>query len=803
MNVLPETPQIVPEAAPSDAPDALRASLKKWWGFDDFRSGQRDIVEAAVSGRDTLAVLPTGGGKSLTYQLPAMLADGATLVLSPLIALMKDQAENLPKEVAPQATIINSSLDMSEMARRMASVRSGRIKMVYAAPERLRQTAFLHALRRANLQTIVVDEAHCISQWGHDFRPDYRAVGQAVRALNPRSVLAVTATATPQVQDDIENQLGRSMERIVRPTWRDNLYLSCQKVTGEDEKLQTTLDICRNTEGVGLVYAGSREKCEQLARMLKRYGVSAGFYHAGLPPEERARAQDDFMTGRVRVMAATVAFGMGVDKADIRFLVHYHPSRSLENYYQEAGRAGRDGKQSSCTLLVSSGDAANFTRHLNEDVLTLDHVAGVYRTVRGMVGKKRIGPVNFEELTQEIGGDEGLVRAALPLLEEAGLLSRYVDVPRRVALSPDWNFEGEPADGWADFSQAVGNGGDWDTSELSEATGIPLPELEDTLLRFGDAGQLAYRPFNREPLIEILPPPPDAKGQMQRTLAHRAHGAKERADAMLAYARNPKCRHGQIARYFGDRWPQISCGMCDVCTGKAGKKGVASAPSAFAQATANAAPADPAYAPLAALQIVGELAQGYRPFALGKTGLLRTLRGTPDAPVQPGRVKDFGALASCKKSEVERLIEALIEGGYLFRDEEDEYRKLYLTGTGQAAVTEGVADIEWRMSAPSSSSASTKSSSSSKSASSSASSEPLGDVDEELLTDLKAWRRTLASEENVPPYVIFADKVLSALAAKKPTNEFDLLDISGIGPAKAAKFGEAVLDLVRKHLGPQ
>ena len=203
--------------------DPLREELKRLFHHDDFRAGQREIVEGAVNGVNTLAVLPTGGGKSLTYQLPAMLVPGATLVLSPLIALMKDQAENLPPEVAARSTIINSSLDPSEVGRRLAMVKAGRIKMVYAAPERLRQPPFLHALRRAEVSLVVVDEAHCISQWGHDFRPDYRAVGKAVEALNPRSVLAVTATATSEVQSDIERQLGRTTHRIVRATYRDNL----------------------------------------------------------------------------------------------------------------------------------------------------------------------------------------------------------------------------------------------------------------------------------------------------------------------------------------------------------------------------------------------------------------------------------------------------------------------------------------------------------------------------------------------------------------------------------------------------
>ena len=217
--------------------DPLRQSLRDLFGHDDFRQGQREIVEAATSGIDTLAVLPTGGGKSVTYQLPAMLADGATVILSPLIALMKDQAENLPDAVAAVTTVINSSLDASEVGRRLSLLRNGQLKIVYAAPERLRQPAFLHALRRAKVALVVIDEAHCISQWGHDFRPDYRAVGRAIAALEPRTVLAVTATAPPDVQADIERQLGRTLKRIVHPTFRSNLFLDVRRVKSEDEKL--------------------------------------------------------------------------------------------------------------------------------------------------------------------------------------------------------------------------------------------------------------------------------------------------------------------------------------------------------------------------------------------------------------------------------------------------------------------------------------------------------------------------------------------------------------------------------------
>lgn len=778
--------------------DTLRQELKRLFNHDDFRAGQREIVEGAVNGVDTLAVLPTGGGKSLTYQLPAMLVPGATLVLSPLIALMKDQAENLPPEVAARSTIINSSLDPSEVGRRLAMVKAGRIKMVYAAPERLRQPPFLHALRRAEVSLVVVDEAHCISQWGHDFRPDYRAVGKAVQALQPRSVLAVTATATSEVQSDIERQLGRTTHRIVRATYRDNLFLSCKKVQGEDEKLWATLETCRDTPGAGLVYAGSREKCEQLSRMLKRHGVAAGFYHAGLPPEERAAAQDRFMSGEVRVMAATVAFGMGVDKADIRFLVHYHPSRTLENYYQEAGRAGRDGKPSFCTLLYSSADSSSATRHLREGMLTLDLIKSVYGAVRQSVGPHRTAPVSWEDLFSAVGGDEGLVRSALPLLEESGLIARHIDLPRVFYIHPDFSGqgteEGQQDTDWDTFAPALRGGGEFDPRTLSAETGVPLPEIEETLLRFQDAGYLTYRAGPRQILLEMLPAPPDTRQRMEATLVHRAKGQDERVQAMQAYAKDPKCRHGQIARYFGDRWSNLPCGMCDVCvksSDRATAKSSGVRDSHPPLASERGGGVSPEKAPIAALQIVHDLAQGYRPFAIGKSGLLRALRGTPDAPIKEDRTPAFGALADYKKSEVERLIDALLLQGYLRRDEEDEYRRLYLTGEGGRAITSGEADVEWRTAAPSSTA--------SAQGGRGTPADLPDDVDAVLLETLKSWRRELAQADNVPPYVVFADKVLIGVASKQPTNEFDLLEISGIGPAKAAKYGDTVLEMVRRH----
>ncbi|MBB6049072.1 RecQ family ATP-dependent DNA helicase [Armatimonas rosea] len=772
--------------------DDLQTALKEFFGHEDFREGQREIVEAAVAGVDTLAVLPTGGGKSVTYQLPGLLLPGATLILSPLIALMKDQVESLPEALQGRVALINSSLDSSELGKRLAQLKSGQLKLIYAAPERLRQPPFLHALREAGVSLVVIDEAHCISQWGHDFRPDYRAVGRAVQELNPRSVLAVTATAPPDVQRDIEQQLGRKLKVILKPTWRENLFLEARRVKSNDEKLFATVEICQQFEGVGLVYASSRDRCEDISRMLKRQGVAAGFYHAGLEPVERAAAQDRFMSGEVRVMAATVAFGMGVDKSDIRFLLHFNPSRTLENYYQEAGRAGRDGKPSRCVMLYTSSDMAAATRRLNEDALTAERVQSVYRAVRSVLGRRRCAPVRFEALVSEVGGDDGLVRSALPVLEELGLLARHADLPRAMHLYSE--LLSDEADPLADLLLSAGS----DPVAQAEAAGLHLADLEHEVLRLQEAGYLTYRAAPRDLCLELLPPPEDTKARLDERLKERAEAAAYRAAAMKAYGDEPKCRHAQIARYFGDRWPRRTCGMCDVCALPPASPTPSRSESAFRgtregklpslrpdevgnRAKGGAGGGMSGGMPIDALRLLHDLASGYYPFQLGKAGLMKALRGTPDAPVKPNRTGAFGALEGWKKADVERLIEALIEQSYLRRDEEDEYRRLYLTESGLEALQSGELDIEWR--APSVVQAQASSES----------------ADPGLLAALKAWRKELASEQAVPPYVIFADKVLEGIAARKPANEFELLEIAGIGPGKAAKFGETVLELVRRQ----
>ena len=336
----------------------VETALRERFGFSGFRAGQRELIEAALAGRDALGILPTGGGKSLTYQLPATLLDGLTVVVSPLIALMKDQVDAFNRRGLGRAVAIHSNLTPREAGAALEQARSGTARLLYLAPERLEIPEWRGRLREAAPRLLVIDEAHCVSQWGYDFRPAYLALREVAERVRPCAVLALTATATPAVRRDVVKQLGLLDPLVfVAPFDRPNLTLDVVHCEGHD-KIARLTEILRAGAGSGsqIVYVGRRRDAEEIAGDLDGMGLRAVAYHAGLTPEQRRRAQEAWLSGRRPIVVATIAFGMGIDKPDVRTVVHWQHPSSLEAYYQEAGRAGRDGRPARCVVLFSERD---------------------------------------------------------------------------------------------------------------------------------------------------------------------------------------------------------------------------------------------------------------------------------------------------------------------------------------------------------------------------------------------------------------------------------------------------------------
>jgi superfamily II DNA helicase RecQ len=773
------SPSLPVSPEPELPPEALIA-LREHFGYESFRPGQAEAIARVLRGESTLAVLPTGAGKSLTYQLPALLLDGAMLVLSPLIALMKDQIDNLPPALAAHATTIHSALDGGEVAARLRGVAEGRYKLIYVAPERLRQQSFVHALRRAGVARVVVDEAHCVSLWGISFRPDYLFIRRALEAMGAPPVLALTATATPDTEAEIKAHLaadrpiregregreelrtanhpegtrprtgtpnpelrtpnseprttdyGRSaslsdgfadsslkpssshptrdfadqdMLTIRTSIFRPNLRFEVLHVANKREKAGAVVELCRAIEGPVLVYARSRDACEQLAARLRDHGVAAEHYHAQVA--DRHGAQDRFMRGATRVLAATVAFGMGVDKADVRAIVHYNLPQSIEAYYQEAGRAGRDGFPARCILLYAAADKGQLTTWLREELLSKDYLRQVYRALRVRL-RDSWGVIAIDDLRRDLREeDETRLRVALGLLERVGLVARHFDLPRAATLLlrqlPHENDGAGAEDAFGAFASLarlrLGQPLDVDLLDLAASAGCAPDELESHLLRWHDQGLLRYDGSARDALLHLPPAPADAGSRIDALLAEYATRQDERIDAIAAYARRASCRHRSIAAHFGERLAR--CGSsCDICapssttdhrppTTTSRQKAMSGRPSVAAHRSNRP--------PVAARQpttrdidttILTCLAR--LPFQVGRSGLGKVLKGAASSPIGPDRCPDYAALGDMTLTAIEAAIEQLVERGYLARRLHGRMPLLDLTDRGAAILSEDV-----------------------------------------------------------------------------------------------------------------
>jgi len=484
-----------------EATDALREHL----GFDDFREGQREVIATILSGQDAVVVMPTGSGKSLCYQLPAMMLSGATLVVSPLIALMKDQVDALQSRGLP-ATFINSAISDAEQRSRIEALRRGQYKLVYVAPERFRSPRFNAALRSINISLFAVDEAHCVSTWGHDFRPDYLRLKNVIESLGTTRTLALTATATPYVRTAIIQQLGlKSPQAFVGGFDRPNLSIEVIHTQRERDKISRIRRLAKTHQGSGIIYTATRKAVEQVGINLIDLGLSVSMYHAGLKDAERIKAQEDFMTGRKQMIVATNAFGMGIDKPDIRFVVHYQMPGSIEAYYQEIGRAGRDGSPSSCLLLFNYADKNTHDFFIDGSYPDKMVVKEVYDALVS-TGRKHI-----ELSTSEIGRliderNEMGINSALYLLERAGHIERTVL-------------------GSNQTSQAKRN---------RTIVMLDNPPVTQLRVNFADVSR---------------------RGELER----------RKLREMIEFCYTERCFRGYILDYFGDRKHARQCGTCGNC----------------------------------------------------------------------------------------------------------------------------------------------------------------------------------------------------------------------------------------------
>jgi ATP-dependent DNA helicase RecQ len=559
-----------------------REVLRQYWGYEAFRPMQEEIISAAAEGRDVLAILPTGGGKSVCFQVPALMREGLALVVTPLVALMKDQVQNLADR-GVRALAIHAGMDRRQVDLALNNAAYGDFKFLYVSPERLGTALFQSYLSVLPLSYIVVDEAHCISQWGYDFRPDYLEIGQ-LRKLVDVPVIALTATATPQVAEDIMDKLGFRERLLLRSGFeRPNLsYIvrRCEDKTGQ------LLDICRGVQGSGIVYMRHRRRCEEVAAFLRENGVSASSYHAGLSGEVRSERQEAWKRGSIRVMVCTNAFGMGIDKPDVRFVAHTGLPESPESYFQEAGRAGRDGERSWAVLLWNGTDVRRLKQLLDVSFPSLEYIADIYQKLHIFfeipyeAGVGRQLKFDLDAFSKHFKLQPASVHYALKYLERSEHLTfaEDVEVATQVRILVDRNVLydidlPDPAmvtlleelmrryPGIFSYPVPVRE------DAVAAACGLSVPQLRQLLYRTSLEHVIKYIPGDRCDVVflhhnRLMPGNVDLQ---KDKYAFLLENARRRADAMVEYASEAGlCRSRWLLQYFGQE-ESADCGSCDVC----------------------------------------------------------------------------------------------------------------------------------------------------------------------------------------------------------------------------------------------
>ncbi len=559
------------------------AILKKYWGYDSFRSIQLDIIRSIGEGRDTLGLMPTGGGKSVTFQVPALAQDGVCIVVTPLLALMNDQVSSLRRK-GVLAHAVNSMMSHEQMLAAYDNCIFHACKFLYLSPERLSTDLFRLKVAQMDVSMLVVDEAHCISQWGYDFRPSYLNIAEVRQLLPDVPVLALTATATPRVADDIMLSLKFRQPNLFSMSFaRANLAYVVRQA---EDKEQQMVRILHSVEGSAIVYVRSRKRTRDYADLLKAQGFSVDYFHAGLDAKEKNRRQDEWTKGKTRIIVCTNAFGMGIDKPDVRVVIHINSPESIEAYFQEAGRAGRDGKKSYAVLLWSNADATNLRRHVTSAFPPIDFVKGVYNSICNLheigvgSGYGHVAEFNIDRFCRETHRQVTMTLGALAILERAGYMEYQpnVDLTSRLMFLVERNRLYRIEEAYPHLAPLIKavlrsyTGIFMELATISEEKigkmcGLAQQEVYERLLELDRLGIVTYNPRKHTEFITWLQEREDERRMVfpKSVYEDRRADATRRIESMIAYGtRNDVCRSRLLLEYFGDTEAE-DCGQCDVC----------------------------------------------------------------------------------------------------------------------------------------------------------------------------------------------------------------------------------------------
>ena len=681
---------------------------KKWlanFGLADFRPGQGAVIDAIIGGKDTLCIMPTGGGKSLCYQLPSIARDGLTIVISPLIALMKDQVDGLNKNGIP-ATFINSSLNPAEQQSRIGGMINGQYKLVYIAPERLRSNSFMRAVNKVDIQLLAVDEAHCISHWGHDFRPDYARLGKFRQLIGNPQTVALTATATKTVQDDIAKILQLEEPAVfVTGFARTNLFLNVENPNGNYEKDEKLIEFLDSHPGCGIIYASTRKNCEHLTELLEeKIDRSSAFYHGGLPADQRRTVQEKFMAGEIEVIVATNAFGMGIDKSDLRFVVHYNLPGSIEAYYQEAGRAGRDGKPSECLMLFSWQDRFIQEFFIENSYPSRETIKEVYDYLRS-IPKDPI-EMTLMEIKDELDLQTGTsgIATCENLLEKAGAIERLDSKQNSAAIRINSALptliDLLPRDAstqrfvMRELEKIVGD-------FRGELVMFNPPNFAKRLDMKWDAVNRALREIVKLDAITYVPPFRGRAIHLKNRerafaeldidfgeLARRQQAENQKLESVIKFSTTKRCRQLEILEYFGDP-DRRRCGNCDNC-------------GATIKLTHSNDRSPTADSCLYAVQVaISGVARTHG--RLGKTIIASMLKGSTSKKVSGlglHRLSTFGLLKPLTQADITGLLDFAISSGFVEQVETTKFRPTVRLSDVGASLLSGECYVDFTDSMP-------------------------------------------------------------------------------------------------------